>query len=141
MAKPSVGKDSTAGHWEMMGLDLKKPFPVYPHGFPKEIIEEFELAIGKKILGNYPASGTEIIAKLGEEHLKTSYPIVYTSVDSVFQIAVHQDVTSLKTLYEMCKKARELLKGEHAVARVIARPFTGEPGGFVRTADGRAFSG
>jgi phosphopentomutase len=140
LAELSVGKDSTAGHWEMAGLILKKPFPVYPHGFPKEIIEEFERAIGKKVLGNYPASGTEIIAKLGEEHLKTSYPIVYTSADSVFQIAVHQDVTSLKTLYEMCRKARELLKGEHAVARVIARPFTGKPGDFVRTAERRDYS-
>src|SRR4030067_2988981 len=115
MAKPSVGKDSTAGHWEMMGLDLKKPFPVYPHGFPKEIIAEFEQTIGKKILGNYPASGTEIIAKLGEEHLRTGLPIVYTSGDSVFQIATHQDAVSLEKLYEMCRKARELLKGEHAV--------------------------
>ena len=140
LAELSVGKDSTAGHWEMAGLILKKPFPVYPNGFPKEIIEEFERAIGKKILGNYPASGTEIIAKLGEEHLKTGYPIVYTSADSVFQIAAHKEVISLEKLYEMCRKARELLTGEHAVARVIARPFTGEPGGFVRTADRRDFS-
>ncbi len=140
MAELSVGKDSTAGHWEMMGLPLKKPFPVYPKGFPKEIIEEFERGIGKKILGNLPASGTEIIAQLGEEHLKTGFPIVYTSADSVFQIAVHKDLVSLEELYQMCQKARKLLQGEHAVARVIARPFTGKPGAFVRTAERRDFS-
>jgi len=140
MAELSLGKDSTAGHWEMMGLPLKKPFPVYPGGFPQEIIEAFEQAIGIKILGNYPASGTEIIAQLGEEHLKTGFPIVYTSADSVFQIAVHKDIVPLEELYRMCQKARKLLQGEHAVARVIARPFTGKPGAFVRTAERRDFS-
>lgn len=140
MAELSVGKDSTAGHWEMTGLPLKKPFPVYPRGFPQEIMKKFEQATGRRTIGNYPASGTEIIAKLGEEHLRTGYPIVYTSADSVFQIAAHKEVISLEKLYEMCRKARELLKGEHAVGRVIARPFDGKPGSFVRTADRRDFS-
>lgn len=140
MAELSIGKDSTVGHWEMMGVVLKKPFPVYPHGFPREIMEEFEKRIKRKTLGNYPASGTEIIAKLGEEHLKTGCPIVYTSGDSVFQIAAHKDIISLEELYRMCEIARELLKGEHAVARVIARPFTGKPGGFVRTPERRDYS-
>ena len=140
MAELSIGKDSTAGHWEMTGLVLKKPFPVYPQGFPKVLIEKFEQAIGKKTLGNYPASGTEIIARLGEEHLRTGNPIVYTSADSVFQIAAHQEVLPLKELYQICQTAREMLVGEHAVARVIARPFTGKPGNFARTADRRDFS-
>ncbi|HDL50407.1 MAG TPA: phosphopentomutase, partial [Firmicutes bacterium] len=120
----SPGKDSTTGHWELMGVPLEKPFPVYPDGFPEEIIKEFEKKIGRKVLWNKPASGTEIIKKLGEEHIKTGYPIVYTSADSVFQIAAHEDVIPVKELYKMCEIAREILKGEHAVARVIARPFT-----------------
>lgn len=140
MAELSIGKDSTAGHWEMMGLVLKKPSPVYPQGFPKALIYKFEQAIGKKTLGNYPASGTEIIAQLGEEHLRTGYPIVYTSADSVFQIAAHQDILPLKELYQICQTAREMLVGEHAVARVIARPFTGKPSNFARTADRRDYS-
>ncbi len=140
MAELSIGKDSTAGHWEMMGVVLKKPFPVYPHGFPREIMAEFEKRIKRKTLGNYPASGTEIISKLGEEHLKTGCPIVYTSGDSVFQIAAHKDIISLEELYRMCETARELLKGEHAVARVIARPFIGKPGSFVRTAERKDYS-
>jgi phosphopentomutase len=140
MAEVSPGKDSTTGHWEIAGLILDKPFPVYPDGFPKEIIDVFEKNIGKKILWNKPASGTEIIKKLGEEHLKTGKPILYTSADSVFQIAVHQEVIPVEKLYEMCEKAREILKGEHGVARVIARPFIGKPGSFQRTEKRKDFS-
>jgi phosphopentomutase len=140
MAEKSAGKDTTTGHWEIAGLILKKPFPVYPEGFPNEVIEEFERRIGKRVLGNKPASGTEIIKELGEEHMKTGCPIVYTSADSVFQIAAHEEVIPLEELYRMCEIAREILKGEHAVGRVIARPFVGEPGNFVRTANRRDFS-
>jgi len=124
----------------MTGVVLKKPFPVYPNGFPADLMQKFEKAIGRKTLGNYPASGTEIIDKLGEEHIGTCSPIVYTSGDSVFQIAVHTDVIPLNELYRMCQIAREMLTGEHAVGRVIARPFAGKPGSFVRTADRRDFS-
>ncbi len=140
MAEVSPGKDSTTGHWEMAGLILDRPFPVYPNGFPKEVIEEFEKAIGRKILWNKPASGTEIIRKLGQEHLSTAKPILYTSADSVFQIAAHQDIIPVHRLYDMCQKAREILKGEHGVARVIARPFMGEPGSFQRTEKRKDFS-
>jgi phosphopentomutase len=140
MAELSVGKDSTSGHWEIMGLVLKKPFPVYPNGFPPEIIEAFEKAINSKVLGNKPASGTEIIKELGEEHSRTGYPIVYTSADSVFQIAAHEAVIPVNKLYEMCMKARKILTGEHRVARVIARPFVGEPGSFKRTERRKDFS-
>lgn len=140
MAEVSAGKDSTTGHWEMAGLILDRPFPLYPDGFPEKIIDEFEKAIGKKILWNKPASGTEIIKKLGEEHIKTGKPIVYTSADSVFQIAAHQEVIPVEKLYSMCEKAREILKGEHAVARVIARPFIGVPGSFQRTEKRKDFS-
>ncbi|RJQ33141.1 MAG: phosphopentomutase [Actinobacteria bacterium] len=133
MAEISAGKDTQTGHWEMMGLVVKKPFPVFSNGFPKEIITKFEHLIGRRILGNIAASGTEIIAKLGQEHLDTGYPIVYTSADSVFQIAVHLDVITLKDLYRYCELARSLLVGKYSVARVIARPFTGRPGHFVRT--------
>ena len=140
MAELSAGKDSTSGHWEIMGLVLKKPFPLYPHGFPPEIIESFEKAIGSKILGNKPASGTEIIKELGEEHIRTGYPIVYTSADSVFQIAAHEEIIPVNKLYEMCMKARKILTGEHGVARVIARPFVGEPGSFKRTERRKDFS-
>ncbi|MDP4094431.1 MAG: phosphopentomutase [Bacillota bacterium] len=133
MAEVSAGKDTTTGHWEIMGIVLKNPFPVYPHGFPQDIIDRFQDAIKTKVLGNYPASGTEIIKQLGEQHIKTGYPIVYTSGDSVFQIAAHESVIPVEELYEMCRKAREILTGKHAVGRVIARPFTGEPGNFTRT--------
>ncbi|EGD52709.1 phosphopentomutase [Thermoanaerobacter ethanolicus JW 200] len=140
MAEKSAGKDTTTGHWEIAGLITEKPFPTYPHGFPEEIIKEFEKRIGRKVLGNKPASGTEIIKELGEEHVKTGYPIVYTSADSVFQVAAHEDVIPLEELYRICEIAREILKGDHAVGRVIARPFTGTPGNFVRTGNRRDFS-
>ncbi|RKD34550.1 phosphopentomutase [Thermohalobacter berrensis] len=136
----SAGKDTTTGHWEISGLILDKPFPTYPNGFPDEIILKFEEAIGTKILGNKPASGTKIIEELGEEHIKTGYPIVYTSADSVFQIAAHEDVIPVKELYKMCKIARGILTGNHNVGRVIARPFIGEPGNFTRTARRKDFA-
>ncbi len=129
----SPGKDTTAGHWEMAGIILDRPFPTYPHGFPPEIIQPFERAIGRRVLGNYPASGTEIIKQLGEEHVRTGRPIVYTSADSVFQIAAHEAVIPIEDLYRMCRLARELLQGPHRVGRVIARPFEGEAGRFSRT--------
>jgi phosphopentomutase len=132
-ALASPGKDTTTGHWEMVGIHLEKPFPIYHHGFPPEVMEEFERRIGRSTLGNKPASGTEIIKELGEEHMLTGSPIVYTSADSVFQIAAHEDVIPLFELYKMCEIAREILRGKHEVGRVIARPFTGEPGSFVRT--------
>ena len=140
MAELSVGKDSTSGHWEIMGLILKEPFPVYPHGFPPEIIGKFEKAIGKKILGNKPASGTEIIGELGEEHIRSGKPIVYTSADSVFQIAAHEEIIPVEELHKMCKIARKMLAGEHGVSRVIARPFVGKPGSFERTERRKDFS-
>lgn len=136
----SKGKDTTTGHWEIAGIIMDRAFPVYPNGFPPEIMQAFEKAIGRKTLGNYPASGTQIIDDLGPEHMKTGYPIVYTSADSVFQIAAHEEVIPLETLYEMCEKARRILTGEHAVGRVIARPFVGEPGTFKRTSNRRDFS-
>jgi phosphopentomutase len=132
-ATRSPGKDTTTGHWEMAGVWLEQAFPVYKNGFPRELIEEFEKQIGRKTIGNKPASGTEIIQELGEEHVRTSKPIVYTSGDSVFQIAAHEDVIPLAELYRMCETARHLLDGEHRVGRVIARPFTGAPGHFIRT--------
>lgn len=132
MGLASRGKDTTSGHWEMMGLVLEQPFRTYPDGFPAEVIEPFEEAIGRKCLGNVPASGTEIIARLGDEHLRTGKPIVYTSADSVFQVAAHENVIPVDELYRICRIARELLDGEHRVGRVIARPFTGSPGEFVR---------
>lgn len=140
MAERSPGKDTTIGHWELMGLIKRKPFPTYPNGFPPEIIEPFKRMIGRDILGNKPASGTEIIKELGEEHMRTGYPIVYTSADSVFQIACHEEVIPLEELYDMCKKARRLLRGKHAVGRVIARPFRGERGSFYRTPHRKDFS-
>lgn len=140
MKEKSKGKDSTTGHWEMMGLILEHLFPTYPDGFPIEVIEEFERRIGRKTLGNVVASGTVIINELGEEHLKTGCPIVYTSADSVFQIAAHEDVISPEELYDMCRIARRLLTGKHGVGRVIARPFTGGPGQFTRTANRHDFS-
>ena len=133
MAEASNGKDTTTGHWEIAGLITEKPFPTYPKGFPDEVMKEFERLIGTKTLGNYPASGTVIIKDLGEEHMKTGYPIIYTSADSVFQIAAHEEVIPIPRLYEMCEIARKLLDGEHRVGRVIARPFIGEPGSFTRT--------
>ena len=136
----SAGKDTTTGHWEMMGIVLDRAFPVYPDGFPAEVIEPFERGIGRPVLGNVPASGTEIIERLGEQHLRTGRPIVYTSADSVFQVATHTDVVALPVLYEWCRLARRLLTGEHAVGRVIARPFDGEAGRFVRRPERRDFS-
>jgi phosphopentomutase len=129
----SPGKDTTTGHWEMAGVHLEKPFPLYPNGFPREIMDEFERRIGRRALGNFAASGTEIIKQLGEEHLRTGSPIVYTSADSVFQIAAHEEVIPLFELYKMCETAREILRGPYEVGRVIARPFIGEPGHFTRT--------
>jgi phosphopentomutase len=140
MAERSPGKDSTSGHWELMGCPLREAFPVYPAGFPVEIIERFEREAGVGVLGNRPASGTEIIETLGEEHMRTGKPIVYTSADSVFQIAAHERVLPPERLYEICVMARRILAGPHTVGRVIARPFTGEPGRFVRTAGRRDYS-
>jgi phosphopentomutase len=140
MAERSPGKDSTTGHWELMGLILDRPFPTYPRGFPPEVIAKFEKAIGHRILGNYPASGTEIIKVLGGEHIARRRPIVYTSADSVFQIACHTDIFPLPELYRFCEIARKQLQGEHAVARVIARPFAGSLPNFFRTADRRDYS-
>jgi phosphopentomutase len=132
-ATHSPGKDTTTGHWEMAGVWLDQAFPTYPHGFPQDLIAEFEKQIGRGTLGNKPASGTEIIKELGEEHVRTGKPIVYTSGDSVFQIAAHEDVIPISELYRMCEIARKLLDGPNRVGRVIARPFAGTPGHFART--------
>ena len=129
----SPGKDTTTGHWEMAGIWLDQAFPVYKNGFPRDLIATFERAIGRNTIGNKPASGTEILKELGEEHQRTGYPIVYTSGDSVFQIAAHEDVIPVPELYKMCEIARKLLDGPHRVGRVIARPFTGTPGNYRRT--------
>lgn len=129
----SPGKDTTTGHWEMAGIWLDQAFPVYPNGFPRELIERYEQAIGRKTLGNKPASGTEIIQQLGEEHVRTGFPIVYTSGDSVFQVAGHEEVLPIAELYRYCEIARKMLDGPHRVGRVIARPFLGTPGNFRRT--------
>jgi len=130
----SNGKDTTTGHWEMAGIILERAFPTYPHGFPPEVIDRFIKETGVPgILGNIPASGTEIILELGEEHVRTGKPIVYTSADSVFQIAAHEQVMPLPKLYEICETARRMLDGQHKVGRVIARPFLGQPGSFYRT--------
>ena len=131
----SPGKDTTTGHWEMVGIHLAQPFPLYPNGFPGEVIGEFERRIGRGTLGNKAASGTEIIQELGEEHMRTGSPIVYTSADSVFQVAAHEEVIPLWELYKVCETAREILHGPHEVGRVIARPFAGSPGAFTRTAN------
>ncbi|MCM1157577.1 MAG: phosphopentomutase [Bacteroidales bacterium] len=137
----SNGKDTTTGHWEMVGIHTKQAFPTYPAGFPEEIMEKFVKLTGSKgYLGNIVASGTQIINELGDEHRKTGYPIIYTSADSVFQIAAHEEVIPLDRLYEICVTARELLTGEHGVARVIARPFIREGDRYVRTANRRDFS-
>ena len=137
----SAGKDTIQGHWEMMGIYLPNPSPTYPNGFPEDVMDAFETEIGCGTLANRPASGTEIIKELGEEHLRTGKPIIYTSADSVFQIAAHEDIIPIEELYEMCKFARRLLKGDHAVGRVIARPFIGTKAeNFTRTDNRRDFS-
>ena len=136
----SAGKDTTAGHWEMAGVITPEKFPTFPNGFPADFLKAFERAIGRGTLGNCVASGTEIIERLGPEHLRTGRPIVYTSADSVFQIAAHEDVVKVDELYKICEIAREMLKGPLGVGRVIARPFIGTPGHFVRTAERRDFS-
>ncbi|MGH2817107.1 MAG: phosphopentomutase [Actinomycetota bacterium] len=140
MVERSPGKDTTTGHWEISGIVLDRPFPTYPNGFPEDVVEAFEAEIGSGTLGNVAASGTEIIERLGAEHMRSGKPIVYTSADSVFQIAAHVDVIPLERLYEMCRIAREILRGEHEVGRVIARPFRGEAGSFRRTTDRHDFS-
>jgi len=140
MASATAGKDSTTGHWEMTGVVLQKPLPMYPHGFPAALVAHFEQAIGRKVIGNTVASGTEIIKEFGEEHMRTGSPILYTSADSVFQVAAHQEIIPLETLYKMCETARSILTGENAVGRVIARPFLGTPGAFKRTEHRRDFS-
>ncbi len=137
MRPRSPGKDTMGGHWEMMGLILDEPFQTFPQGFPRELMERFEDAIGRKTLGNYPASGTVIIEELGPEHLRTGRPIVYTSADSVFQVAAHEDVIPVDELYRICHVARDLLTGPYLVGRVIARPFVGKSGAFVRTGNRR----
>jgi phosphopentomutase len=136
----SAGKDTTTGHWEMMGLVTERAFPLYPHGFPPEIVEPFERFAGKRVLGNRAASGTEIIAELGAEHLATGRPILYTSGDSVFQVACHEEVWPPEKLWDLCRQARRILTGEHLIGRVIARPFTGGEGSFKRTANRRDFT-
>lgn len=140
MAEQSAGKDTTTGHWELAGLILERPFPVYPNGFPPELIKSFEEKIGRPVLGNKAASGTAIIDELGAKHMETGYPIVYTSADSVFQVAAHEEVIPVEELYAICRIAREMLTGEHAVGRVIARPFVGKPGSFRRTERRHDFS-
>lgn len=136
----SKGKDTTTGHWEISGLILDKPFPTYPDGFPEDFMKEFEKRVGRKTIGNYPASGTEIIKELGKAHVDTGNLIVYTSADSVFQIAAHEEVVPLEELYKICETAREMLQGEHGVGRVIARPFIGSEGNFTRTENRKDFS-
>ncbi len=140
MIESAAGKDSTTGHWEMMGVVLHKALPTYPHGFPPDVVAAFEQAIGCPVIGNQVASGTEIIKELGEEHMRIGRPILYTSADSVFQLAAHQDIIPLAELYHMCQLARHMLTGDHAVGRVIARPFIGTPGNFKRTEHRRDFS-
>jgi phosphopentomutase len=140
MGERSPGKDSTTGHWEMVGIILDAPFPVFPDGFPPEIVKEFERRAGVKTIGNVAASGTEIIERLGEEHMRTGAVILYTSADSVFQLAAHEKIIPVPELYRICKIAREILKGEYDVGRVIARPFVGKPGSFTRTASRKDFS-
>jgi phosphopentomutase len=140
MSEVSPGKDSTSGHWELAGCVLERAFPTYPDGFPSEVIEQFEGVAGKPPLGNRAASGTVIIQELGDEHLRTGRPIVYTSADSVFQVAAHEDVVPLEELYRICAGMRELLMGEHMVGRVIARPFVGTTGAFERTRGRKDFS-
>lgn len=140
LRETSNGKDSVTGHWEMMGITIVNAFPTYPHGFPKDVIDRFESLIGRAVLGNVVASGTEIIERLGRQHLETGSPIVYTSADSVFQVAAHERVVPLETLWDWCAKARAMLVPPNRVNRVIARPFVGEPGAFVRTAGRRDYA-
>ncbi|BDC51143.1 phosphopentomutase [Bryobacterales bacterium F-183] len=139
-ALASPGKDTTTGHWEMVGIHLDKPFPLFPDGFPPEVMDAFHERISRGSLGNKPASGTEIMAELGEEHMRTGSPIVYTSADSVFQIAAHEEVIPLWELYKMCEAARDILRGKFEVGRVIARPFIGSPGQFQRTTNRRDYA-
>lgn len=139
-AEKSMGKDTTTGHWEMSGIILPQAFPTYPNGFPKEVVDEFEKRTGRKVIGNCVASGTEIIQRLGDEHVKTGAYIVYTSADSVYQIAAHEEVVPLDELYKACQIARDMLQGEHGVGRVIARPFIGTSGEYKRTENRRDFS-
>jgi len=140
LTERSKGKDTTTGHWELMGVVTPQPMPTYPHGFPHDVIDPFMHRTARGVLGNKPASGTEIIQELGEEHQQTGKWIVYTSADSVFQIAAHEDSIPLEELYQASRVAREILTGKHAVGRVIARPFTGEPGNYVRTPNRHDFS-
>ena len=140
LIEKSLGKDTTIGHWELCGIVSERPLPTYPEGFPEEVLSAFSEATGRGILCNLPYSGTDVIRDYGEEHMKSGDLIVYTSADSVFQIAAHEEIVPLELLYEYCKKARALLTGKHAVGRVIARPFVGAPGSFTRTANRRDFS-
>src|SRR2546423_7198248 len=140
LVERSKGKDTTTGHWELMGVLTATPFPTYPHGFPYDVIDPFMNRTGRGVLGNRPASGTEIIQELGEEHQRTGKWIVYTSADSVFQVAAHEETVPLEELYEACRTAREILTGKHAVGRVIARPFTGQPGHYERTPNRHDYS-
>jgi len=141
MAEVSAGKDTTTGHWEMMGLVVDDPFRTYPNGFPEEVIREYERRIGRKTLGNKAASGTVILDELGEEHMRSGAPIVYTSADSVFQVAAHEEVIPVEELWRICAVARELMRGEHNIGRIIARPFVGPgKGHFKRTANRKDFS-
>ncbi|MBT3188040.1 MAG: phosphopentomutase [Anaerolineae bacterium] len=140
MDEVSAGKDTTAGHWELAGIHITQAFPMYPEGFPPEVMDAFEAQTGRGFLGNYPSSGTVILDKLGAEHLETGKLIVYTSGDSVFQIAAHEEIVPVEDLYNYCKMAREILRGKHEVSRVIARPFIGEPGNFTRTANRHDYS-
>lgn len=140
MKEASKGKDTTIGHWEIAGVISEKPLPVYPNGFPEDVLEEFSRKTGRGVICNKPYSGTEVIKDYGEEHEKTGKLIVYTSADSVFQIAAHEDIVPTETLYEYCKIAREILRGQHSVGRVIARPFNGTPGNYQRTSGRHDFS-
>jgi phosphopentomutase len=140
MGERSAGKDTTIGHWEIAGVISCQPLPTYPHGFPPALIADYERRIGRQTLGNYAASGTVILDELGAEHMRTGFPIVYTSADSVFQVAAHEDIIPPEELYRICRIAREMLRGEHNVGRVIARPFVGVPGAFQRTDRRRDFS-
>ena len=140
MAEQSAGKDTTIGHWEIAGVISPQALPTYPHGFPPALIAAYEHRIGRKTLGNYPASGTVLLEELGAEHMRTGFPIVYTSADSVFQVAAHEEIIPIDELYRICGIAREMLRGQHNVGRVIARPFMGAPGAFSRTPRRRDFS-